>query len=59
MAALELSVSHHRPHRIIDADRRIVNGASNRLYSRKAQYGWGWDWVSNLQHECQALLTYL
>ncbi|WWC73873.1 uncharacterized protein I206_107845 [Kwoniella pini CBS 10737] len=22
----------------------LWNGASNRLYSRKAQYGWGWDW---------------
>ncbi|OCF62027.1 hypothetical protein L486_01693 [Kwoniella mangroviensis CBS 10435] len=22
----------------------LGNGASNRLYSRKAQYGWGWDW---------------
>ncbi|WVR07896.1 hypothetical protein IAU60_004939 [Kwoniella sp. DSM 27419] len=24
--------------------RALWNGASNRLYSRKAQYGWGWDW---------------
>nr|XP_019043746.1 hypothetical protein I302_08327 [Kwoniella bestiolae CBS 10118]OCF22676.1 hypothetical protein I302_08327 [Kwoniella bestiolae CBS 10118] len=26
------------------ADENAGNGASNRLYSRKAQYGWGWDW---------------
>lgn len=59
MAGLELSVSDHRPHRIINPDRHTVNGASNRLYSRKAQYGWGWDWVSNLQPDPRALLTYL